>query len=181
MIRKYKRFSLSFVANVTINVPADTKITKKLLTQFLPDKVLDVKLKDVFPYVNHEYAVYYHPRRKQLLQLVHREEKDGMDFAAVNGTELEFNRSIVPDLYNVTSEEEQKLAANAQLSVIDPEYCGDMKTACGLVHADNLIQWIGFDGKLPGIGMRETLDEVCKMNKLPKNNWILIAHGDQVG
>lgn len=174
-----KRLLVTYTATVTINLPDDVEPTADVLKTFTADKVENIKVIDSHEVVDRDYAVFYNPKNKELIQLTHHECTGDGDMTPINGERMEFTNSIIPDIYEVVNEEEQKLAAEGKLSVIDPEYSGDMTTAGGLKLTGNLCQWVGFDGKLPPISSLDALKGVCEMNSIDTEGWILIAQGDK--
>lgn len=173
-----KRMLVTYTATVAINLPDGVEPTADVLEKFTADKVENIKAIDSHEVVDRDYAVYYNPKTHELLQLTHHDSSDDGDTTIINGERMDFTNSIIPDIYEVVNEEEQKLAAEGKLSVIDPECSGDLTTACGLNPTGNLCQWVGFNGKLPPISSIDALKGVCEMNELDAEGWILLAQGD---
>lgn len=173
-----KRMLVTYTATVAINLPDGVEPTAKILASFTPDAVKNIKVKDSHDVVARDYAVYYNPKSHELLQLTYHDSSQDDDQTQVNGNWVDYQNSIIPDLYEVVDKNERKLAAEGKLSVIDPEYSADLKTACGVKSAGNLCQWVGFDGKLPPISSIDALKGVCEMNGLDDKGWILLAQGD---
>ena len=173
-----KRMLVTYTATVAINLPDGVELDASVLQKFTADEVKDFKVVDSHDVVDRDYAVYYNPKTHELLQLTHHDCSEDDDNAIINGERMDFTNSIIPDLYQVVSEEEQKLAAEGKLSVIDPECSTDLNTACGVNLTGNLCQWVGFDGKLPPISSIDALKGVCEMNELDSEGWILLAQGD---
>ena len=173
-----KRMLINYTATVAINLPDGVELDANLLKKFTADEVKDFKVADTHEVIDRDYAVYYNPKTHELLQLTHHDCSEDDDSEIINGERMDITTSIIPDIYEVVNAEEQKLAAEGKLSVIDPEYSGDLKTACGLNPTGNLCQWIGFDGKLPPISSIDALKGVCEMNELEAEGWILLAQGD---
>lgn len=173
-----KRMLVTYTATVAINLPDGVELDANLLKKFTADEVKDFKVADSHEVVDRDYAVYYNPKTHELLQLTHHDCSEDDDSEIINGERMDITTSIIPDIYEVVNEEEQKLAAEGKLSVIDPESSGDLKTACGINLTGNLCQWVGFDGKLPPISSIDALKGVCKMNDLDDEGWILLAQGD---
>ena len=173
-----KRMLVTYTATVAINIPDSVEPTASVLKTFTADEVKDIKVIASHEVVDREYAVYYNPKYKELLQLTHHDCTDDNDTTPINGELLGFTNSIIPDIYEVVNEEEQKLAAEGKLSVINPECSSDMTTAYGLNLTGNLCQWVGFDGTLPPISSLDALKGVCEMNGMDSEGWILLAQGD---
>lgn len=173
-----KRMLVTYTATVAINLPDGVELDETMLQKFTADEVKDFKVVDSHDVVDRDYAVYYNPKTHELLQLTHHDCSDDDDSTIINGERMDFTNSIIPDLYEVANEEEQKMAAEGKLSVIDPECSADLKTACGVNLTGNLCQWVGFDGKLPPISSIDALKGVCEMNELDSEGWILLAQGD---
>lgn len=174
-----KRMLVNYTATVAINLPDGVELDAEMLEKFTADEVKDFKIVDSHEVKDRSYAVYYNPKTHELLQLTHHDSSDDDDDTTIiNGGHVNFTNSIIPDIYDVVNEEEQKLAAEGKLSVIDPDSSGDLTTACGLNLTGNLCQWVGFDGKLPPISSIDALKGVCEMNELDSEGWILLAQGD---
>ena len=133
-----KRMLVTYTATVAINLPDGVELDATMLKKFTADAVKDIKVIDSHDVIDRAYAVYYNPNTHELLQLTHHDCSDDDDNTIINGERMDFTNSIIPDLYEVVNEEEQKMAAEGKLSVIDPECSADLKTACGVNLARNL-------------------------------------------
>ena len=173
-----QRLLVTYTATVAINLPDGVKLTDNILSTFTPDEVKDIKVTASHEVSDRDYAVYYHPKYHEILQLTYHDSSCDDDTTHINGNWINYHNSIIPDLYEVTDAAERKLANEGKLNLINPDSSADLSTANGLKFLDNLCQWVGFDGKLPPISSLDALKGVCDMNNLDPDGWILLEQGD---
>lgn len=173
-----QRLLVTYKATVAINLPDGVKLTDNILSMFTPDEVKNIKVTDSHEVSDRDYAVYYNPKYHELLQLTYHDSSDDDDTTQINGNWVNFQNSIIPDLYEVTNASERKLAKEGKLKLINPDSSADLSTAKGVKFLDNLCQWVGFDGKLPPISSIDALKGVCDMNGLDPDGWILLEQGE---